>query len=224
MPFSKWLLGDFLWQRKLILKQTPIPDFRAEDGTPLFDGINDPNKLADSDGKAQLMRFTRSGLSSDFSLIFRHTTLYTALLPTLVEFSNFHIIAVIRNPVDIMRSWLQNPSVQITPENPQSLSYLWPKMHNISTSNANKLDKMAQIIELFFHCYYELQDDIHILKYEDVLADPTVVGTIYGHEGLPANASMLTPPPQANLSGSTDDIREALRKYSVFTRKFYPDI
>ena len=210
--------------RRQLLAQIPVSDLRAGDGTPLFDGLRDPRRIADSTDAPQTMEFTRPGLSEDFILCMRHHALYTAALPTLLEFGHFRIIAVIRNPVDILLSWQHTPALMLAPSDQHGLSAMWPQAHKVTASDMPALDKMAQLAELFFQRYHEWQEHIDIVKYEHFVQNPLSVSHLFDMGKPPANASNIVAPPQARRAGSGDEIRKALRKYAVFAKKFYPDM
>lgn len=217
MPFSKWLMGDFFIQRKLLLNETPVSDLRAADNSPLFDGISAENN-------PQLRHFTRPGLSDDFTLCMRQHTLYSAILPEILKFAYYRIIVVIRHPLDIMLSWTKHPKVVPAPGQPHGLLTLWPEAHTIAESKADEYDRMAQLIELFFARYHELKDYIEIIKYEDIIENPEIVSGLFGHDRLPANISQLMPRPQTRMHNDLDEMRAALKRYAVCARECYPDI
>lgn len=218
MPICKWLMGEFFWQRKQLLEQNPIADHRNPDASPLMDSAS--TLSADT----RQVHFTRSGLTPDFTLAMRHTLLYTAILPQLVEFDYFKVIAVIRSPIDVIKSWQKLPASPVAMNNPVSIGWLWPEAHAVAQSNASELDKMAQIAELFFQRYFELKDKIDIVKYEEVAHDPIIASHMFDLDKSPANAGQVIRPQQARAAGSADAIKNSLAKYAVFAKQFYPNL
>lgn len=218
MPICKWLIGDFYWQRKQLLSQTPVADYRNADASPLMDSASTLGT------ETKQVHFTRSGLTPDFTLAMRHTLLYTAILPQLVEFGHFKIIAVIRNPIDVILSWQKQAVSPLSMNNPVSIGWLWPEAHGIAKSTTDEVDRMTQVAELYYQRYFELQDKIDIVKYEDVAENPIIASHWFNFDKTPANASQVIPQKQARPTGSTDGIRAALSKYGIFSRQFYPNI
>ena len=213
LPFGKWLIGDYAWQRLQLLKHNPVADHRAPDGTPLFDGLHEHMRTETP--------IVRESLSPDFTLAMRHTTLFTAVLPIITECMHFRIIAVIRNPVDILLSWQQHPEAQVAPGNPHALLNLWPEAHAIATSPMDELDRLAQMAELFFRRYHALQSHIEIIKYEDIVTNPALLCGMFGCDRLPANTVRIAAPPMARMADKVEPIRTALRKYGACMKEFY---
>lgn len=217
-PFGKWLLGDFASVRAQLLDKKPIYDFRAEDGSPLLDGIHDARAP-----KSPVL-FTRPGLTRNFTLGMKHHALYTAILPTLAEFKHFTIIAVIRHPLDVISSWKRLGKHAIAQGKLPAAARFWPEASRISSSKGNVLDRMVQLYDAHIERYHELRGKIHIVKYEDIIDDPMLVSRLLGHAELPANASMIEHRPRVLMSDESDAIRNCFRKYGVFTRHYYQKI
>jgi hypothetical protein len=215
MPYCKWLAGDFIWQREQFLRQEPVRDHRAADGTPLLDG-------KDIAGRSLL--FARPGLTPDFTLAMKHDSLYTALLQTLVKFNYFKIIAIIRHPLDVIASWQKLDDFPIGRGRPPGIARFWPKALAIADSGAAPLDRMVQLYDLYLERYHELREHITIIKYEDVMQGPMLVSELFGIEILSAAAPMLQPRRGVHRSKDMDAIRKSFRKYGVFTKLYYEDV
>lgn len=219
LPFAKWLVGDFTWQRARLLRREPIRDMRADDGSPLLDGMND----ARAPGKPVL--FTRPGLTENFILAMKHHALYTALLPQLAAFGHFTVIAVIRHPLDVIASWwrLAAGKAAAGGKLPASATRFWPEAERISHSDLPPIERMAQLYEAHLERYHELRDQIHIVKFEEMIDDPALIGRILGVKKIPAAARRIERRKRIRIAEETEDIRRLLRR-AVFTRQYYGEI
>lgn len=234
MPYCKWLVGDFVWTRRTILDLEPVSDYRGVDGRPLLDGLYDPRqkfKELSQENSAEAMKepdvvyFTRSGLSNDFILAMRHHSLFTSILPTLVKFRHFKIIAVIRHPLDVLSSWQQLAHPVLARGTPPSIARFWPEALAIMESGLAQAERYAQLYEAYLGRYHELRDQITIVKYEDVIDDVAMIGRLFGgKEVAPPLLELIEKSPKARITAETKAYREAFRKFGVFTKHYYPDI
>jgi len=215
MPYCKWLAGDFVWQRGQFLRGEPVSDFRAADGSPLMDGLSGPKDP---------VSFTRPELKGNFILGMKHHVLYTALLPTLVKFAHFKIIAVIRHPLDVLASWQKQKHAPLSKGNPPGIAHFWPEALAVMESKAKQLDRLVQLYEMHLQRYHELREQIHIVKYEDVVRDPMIVSRLFDVDALPANASKIKSRPRILHMENAERIRESLKKYGVFAREYYGEV
>jgi hypothetical protein len=224
IPYAKWLAGDFLWTRQQLLQQVPIKDFRAADGSPLLDSIRDPRQPHLSSGKETSVPFTRPGLSKDFILGMKHHVLYSAVLPQLVKFDHFKIIAVIRHPLDVIASWQRLDGRAIFEGKMPAAARFWPEAARISASKGDPLERMIQLYDAHLERYHSLGDQIHILKYEDVVDDPLIVSTLLSRDTLPTAANLIEFRPRVRINSVADDLRARFEKSSVFTKYYYPKL
>jgi hypothetical protein len=223
VPYCKWLVGDFAWTRVQLLRQLPIRDNRAADGIPLLDSIRDPRQPKKSGDKEGIL-FARPNLKKDFTLGMKHHALYTAILPQLVEFEHFKVIAVIRHPLDVVRSWQQLETHAIAQGKLPMAARFWPEAARISSSKSNKLERMVQLYDAHLERYHSLRDKIHIVKYEDAVSDPMVISRLFDVDVLPASSKLIEERPRVRVSSDADEVREYFKKYGVFTKHYYPKL
>lgn len=223
LTYCKWLAGDFLWRRQELLRQKPMRDLRAADGAPLLDGLKDRRQPHGESGKPAPVLFKRPGLKGDFILGMKHHALYTALLPLLAEMRHFKIIAVIRNPVDTITSWQSFAAQPFAQGNVPVAARFWPDAARIQSSEGSALDRMVQLYDAHLQRYHELGDAIHVIKYEDLVGNPDIISQLFGIEPVSAAAKMIERQARIRSAHSATPIREALRKYGVFTKYYYPD-
>src|SRR4051812_44485586 len=62
LAFCKWMVGDYQWTRLQLLKQDPVRDVRADDGSPLLDTLHDQRLLRNEEGKPKTVAIIRPDL------------------------------------------------------------------------------------------------------------------------------------------------------------------
>ncbi len=221
LPLCKWLVGDFAWRRVQMLHEKPIKDWRADDGTPLLDAIKDPRTPKDDSGKPVLVSFQKPGLTKDFTLAMKHHALYTAVLPELVQFEHFRIIAVVRHPLDTIQSWRSLKNRAIAQGKLPQAAKFWNEAARISLLTGDPLDRMVQMYDAFCQRYWELRDKIEIIKFEDVVENPKLVSKLMGKKELSPMASLIEQRQRVLRRDEADILKEKFRKYGVFTKHFY---
>lgn len=223
VPYCKWLAGDYMFARAQLLRQEPLLDIRAQDGSPLLDGLYDSKQARNDAGEWVGIPFTRAGLEGDFILAMKQHTLFTALLPTLLGFGHFTVIAVIRHPRDVIASWLRLPAFPVTKSNTPGLKILWPEAHDIIQSTGDLADRLVQLYDLHIQRYHELRQHIHIVKYEDVIETPMLISTLLNRPDISPAAKLIKPATRTHSADEMDLIKGAIRKYGVFTKQYYPE-
>ncbi len=194
LDFCKWLTGDFAWTRLCITRQEPIKGFREQDIPPI-----------------------RKPLAPDFILGMKHQALYTAILPELASFDYFTIIAVIRNPLEMIDIWQKNMDRPI-------LSGILPMPDSYWTDfprAADPLDRLVLLYDAHMKIYHQLRDHIHIVRYEDVRSDPMHLSTLLGRTQRSAHTSQIDTAPPMLMREEADKTIARFRKLSVFTKHFY---
>ncbi len=219
--YCKWLIGDFSWTRLQLLKQTRFADYRASDGHALLDNTHDPRQPKEN-GEPALVWFTREGLDAKLTLSIKHHAAYTAALPQLVASEHFRIIAVIRHPYDVIGSWLRQAGEHFTEGRiPKRVEQFWPEAAQIAANESDPIARMVQLYECYIKRYHELSEHIHIVKFEDVTADPMLVARWLFSDHTPAAAKLLRPSPRLIDRDMADTLRQHFRRHGVYTRQFY---
>lgn len=225
LELSKWVVGEFHYVRSCINRQVPIADIRAEGGLALLDSIFDSRNPATGDDlhRGHVMAHWPN-IPAGFPLAMKHHAIYTAILPQLVEMDHFNIIAIIRNPIDTILSWqkLKNHSLNSGTLPPDLYPY-WPQTGQIVWAEQDVLTRMVQLYDLFCEQYHSQREHITIIRYEDMLQDPSLISAAIGRAGTPPAAGFIERPQASRSAKQVDPIRERLRQYSVFAKQFYPD-
>ncbi len=222
MPLCKWLVGDYVWRRTQLLNEKPLRDLRAADGKPLLDSIKDSRIAKSPDSEDSTIAFVRHGLSKDFTLAMKHHALYTAILPQLVEFQHFRVIAVIRHPFDVIQSWRRLGKVRAIANGklPQAAKY-WNEIGRITIEEGDELDRMIQIYDAFCQRYFELRENIEIVKFEDLRENPMLASEMFGIKKLSPAAALIENRPRILLREDTNVLKQKFKRYGTHTKEFY---
>ncbi len=183
--------------------------------------MQDARMMRDDEGEPKAVPFTRPALPAQFTLAMRQTTLFTSILPMLVSFQHFTIIAVIRHPVDVCLSWYRMAQPLLSQGNPPGIARYWPEALE-ALAGGSLPEQFAALYELYVQRYHEL--GVTVLRYEDVMADPLTVSRMFGHEVLPAAAAQLKPSARPRDVERARALEAALRRIGVFSKLYYPDL
>ena len=222
---AKWVLGEFFQLRGKIKQGFPIPDIRAQDGAHLHDSILDSRNPATSlEGDRKVALSTWTDVQDDFTLAIKHHALYAALLPFLLQFNHFKIIAIVRNPVDVILSWQKLKGHMLSEGKlPDEIYPLWPQTQMVTWATDDALTRMVQIYDVFCQQFYELRERITIIKYEQMVQSPSVISTAIGRNGVPPLCNNIDLRPiTARVGTGVEPIRARLREHGVFYKYFYP--
>jgi len=108
----------------------------------------------------------------DFTLVIKHNALFTALLPDLQV--AFPVYAIVRNPLSVLASW---NSVALPVNNghiPAGEMY-GPELTDLLADTPGRIERQLHILEWFCQTFTRHLPH-NILRYEDFVADPTVIG------------------------------------------------
>jgi hypothetical protein len=224
IPFCKWLAGDFIWQRNRLIKSLPVNDYRAPDGSPLLDSM-DERLPKDENGEPVATQIQPSGLQGDFILAVKHDVLYTCVLPALAEISCFKIIAIIRHPFDVIDEWQAYPETQLGKGHLPFAAHYWQEaaLQN-PEQKTDLLDRMVQLYELFIKRYHELRAHVQIIRYEDYVADPKIISRLFDIETLPPLANKIVRKNPVRDGKGVEALRSRFAKYGTYTRHYYPTL
>jgi len=120
-------------------------------------------------------------LTPECLLASKHNALYTATLPQLIDLGAFDIVAVIRDPVDLLTSWGDVPFPIAKGRLPGAERY-WSVIHEIVSDSGRVVEKQARILEAFVKRYLATTDSVEVLRYEEVVDDPRVIAERLGRE------------------------------------------
>jgi len=105
-------------------------------------------------------------LSEDFLLCVKHPSIFTALLPRLVE--HYPCFATVRNPVAVLGSW-NSIEFAVSEGRSRAAERLDPKLRRELDRCANRFERQLLLLEWYFERIARWIPPARILRYEDVV-------------------------------------------------------
>jgi hypothetical protein len=210
------LLEDFARVRRDLLTGNGVVDRRRADGTPVS------NYFRNDERPYEFIDFRRSGLTENFLLGMKHNAHYSCVLPQLVVEPAFSVIAIVRHPLDVIRSW-QAVDIPIRQGRLPAAETLWPEIAGIARQTDDVLLRQVLVYEKFCERFTALRGKLVLLRYEDIVSEPAIIARTLGK-----NFARTTPIKNQDRSRLASDdvatISRYLRTYCPRARELYPDI
>ncbi len=209
--FAQFIREDFARLRARLLAGQSVPDRRAPDGSATT------NYFRVEGGRMEntfdVMPFSRAGLTPDFTLAIKHNGPYLAVLPQLIALKAFTITAIVRHPVEVIHSWRRLQLPVSEGRMPNAAPY-WPELATLIATPMDLLAKQVRLYDLMCRRLWEHRDEVRILTYEALVAQPSLLGPVDG-----SRVSPQKPVPQE----ARMEIESALQAHGEHWRAFYPD-
>lgn len=215
------LVEDFERVRLDILAGGSVPDRRDQHGrlyTNYYRDLAGPHP-----GRARETRdYSRPGLSPQFLLAMKHNAHYSCVLPDIVRETDFKVLAVVRHPVPTLLSW-RSLDLPVSRGHMPAAEPFWPEIAALRCQSDDLLRIQAGIYELFCRRYQAMQEQIHIVKYENLVADPGILEPILGREYL--GGVRIDPKPwrQRFERREIEKVSEYVRQYCPGAAAFYQE-
>ncbi len=220
--FAKWLVGDFVDLRRRLLAGEVVLDRRESNNRPVTNyHAAGHDEQTQATPKLTLRPVIASRLEEGFMLAVKHNGPYLTALKALVELDHFTIVAVVRHPVDVIHSW-QSLNLPVSRGKMHDAARCWPEMAE-ATGHGDLLERQVRIYDLICQRLHEYRDHLTILRYEDVLADPTLVSQSVGHPKAPDRETVGLPTRRVNTRQRME-IEDALIKFGRHFKRFYPNL
>jgi hypothetical protein len=207
------LVDDFARVRAELLAGNPVVDRRGGDGSPVSDYFERPYQLID---------FKRADLSDDFLLGMKHNAHYSCVLKQLVAQPAFNVIAIVRHPLDVIRSW-QSVDIPIRQGRLPAAERFWPEIADIAQRTDDILLRQVLIYERFCERFLERRDVLTLLRYEDIVRDTGVVSRALGKAFVRLPPVEIRERPRPD-TGNDATVRRYLKTHGANARALYPDI
>ena len=219
--YADHVIGDFDSVLAEIKRNGKVFDRRSADGasvTNYFErGLG--GKVCE---KFTVMEVSVTVEGEDFLLGFKHNAHYTGVLSEFAD-SGIPILAIVRNPVDVILSW-RSLTIPITSGRLPAAERFWPEIAEIVQSDSDILQKQVRIYSLFTRRYLEFSGAVNVLRYEDIVEQPAILA---GHFGRLSSGTIAVNPVDSRLypnSAERDTIRRCLDRHGdPCIRSFYPD-
>ena len=220
--FAKWLVGDFVDLRRRLLCGEAVQDRRYENNKPLtnYHAAN-PDSAAAGRTALQVRNFSPGRLDPSFTLAIKHNGPYLTALGPLIELGYFSIIGVVRHPVDVINSW-RSLNLPVSRGKMHDAARCWPEMEQ-STAVGEVLQRQVMIYDLICQRLNFYREHIAVLRYEDVVQDPSSVARAIGSTFQPG-PEIISKPSRSVCEQERSLIVEALLQHGRHYRAFYPEL
>ena len=192
--FARGVLDFHLGTRSELLDGDSVLDIRDPEGALVTDFIR--HEAAATRVEKPVHAIDRPELEAGFLLASKHNALYTAVLEPLIALG-FRLLAIVREPVELLRSWAEVPFPIARGRLPGAERY-WPAVAEVAASRDGVQVRQAKILEAFVRRYRQLQRHVSLIRYESLAADPGLVGVMLGREAryeVPVRPRQKTPLP-----------------------------
>lgn len=108
----------------------------------------------------------------DFTLVIKHNALFTALLPELREV--FPVYGIVRNPLSVLASW-NSVALPVNDGRVPAGEMYSPELAELLADTPGRIERQLHILEWFCQNFARNLPN-RILRYEDFVAEPAVIG------------------------------------------------
>jgi hypothetical protein len=219
--YAQRLRQDFARVRGVLLAGGAVPDRRRPDGS----AVTNYFPRSGSGGRTQafaVLPLRRTGLSPDFLLGMKQNAHYTCVLEELVGHADFEVVAIIRHPLATIRSW-RSANLPISDGRLPAAERFWPELARLADDSQDVLLRQVHIYRMFCERYCALGERVRLLRYEDIVRDPSILGVMSGRR----YARQVALDNGNNASGDAAEdatIRAYLREHCPIAYELYPDL
>ncbi len=159
--------------------------------------------------------------NDDFTLCVKNNAQFTSCLSSLSRLPEISIIAVIRDPVASLLSW-RSLNMPVSSGRLPAGERFSTELKKIAKL-PDALLRQVKILDWFFANFYRCRDDIHIIRYEDFIANPDLLRQFIAvpeDHVFPKHRSM-NKRHEYNFQ-EEDRLSHYLQRYTAFAGIFYP--
>lgn len=176
------LLKDSLAQtRTSLIEGKPLVERHKADGAALTNYFSEPDRTGCRKVAYSIEPRQRPRQSTQVLVCSKHNALYTAALPELLGNGAFRIMAIVRDPVAVLRSW-RSLNLPINSGRLPAAEKFWPEMRELCAADIPLLVKQIQIYNLFCQRFTDYRQHIRLVRHEDLLDDCTPIAAAAGRE------------------------------------------
>lgn len=188
--FVAGIVADFERIRNRLLGGEAVHDRRAPDGTAVTNYYD-----RSSVGQARTVTFAlvnrgKPSLGPDFLLASKHNALYTAVLPELLRSRAFAAVALVRDPVNVVASW-RSLQLPISGGRLPAGEKFWAELSELTRSEEDIFVKQLRIYDLFCRRYITCSSLISVIKYEELVKNPAVLGNAIGLDSAAIDGNLV---------------------------------
>jgi hypothetical protein len=195
---------DFDAARQALLAGRAVSDKRGSDGGPVTDYFADARVGRRREPIFALCNVSRPGLSPDFVLGAKHNALYAAVLPHIVATGRFRVVALVRDPVAVLRSW-RSLDLPVSQGRLPAGERFWPELAALTHSNMELHEKQIRIYDLLCRRFADLSHGIKVVHYEALISDPAQLLAAAGARASTSQSTVTVRPLRAVKYESTPE-------------------
>src|SRR5688572_27939972 len=113
----------------------------------------------------------RCGMMPEILLAMKHIGVFISGLPDIIDADRLSLYPIIRHPIEVLRSW-SRLDLPVSHGNLPAAEFYSPELRTLTHSNVDLLTKQVLMYDWYLKRCNELQHNIHVLRYEDIVADP----------------------------------------------------
>jgi hypothetical protein len=187
------LRDDFGSIRRRLAAGESVEDRRGDDGRPLDNYFGVPDSTGRRQANWSVVQRQVPGFDADWVLGVKHNALFTSVLPEIVAAGHWTVLAVVRDPADAIASW---SSVDVPARHGRlpGAERFWPALADLGgRSELPVLDRQILIADRILARYRDC--GVHVLRYEEVVADTGVLHRIPALMGRRLGSGFARPQP-----------------------------
>ncbi len=214
------ILSDFDKVRRRLLAGNSIQDRRLPNGEAVTNYFE--RRFGEIREAFQYVEVTRPGLTPDFLLGMKHNAPYLCVLPDLAAQREIPILAILRNPVKTVQSW-RSLNIPISQGKLPAGERFWPELVDIQTQHHTLLHQQVAIYSLICDRFWELKNQIEVLRYEDLVNENIDVGRMLGREQRKEIDIKADHSSRHDNPGEASQIAEAFIRVGGSWRNYYTE-
>jgi Sulfotransferase domain len=224
--FVAKLSQEFDVVRRTVLDGGAVVDRRRADGAPVTDYFSDLRPDGRREKAFTIRTIRRPGLSPDCVLGVKHNALYTAVLPEIVRSGRFRVVAIVRDPADVLMSW-RTLDLPVSRGRLPAGERFWPELAALGRADLDLTDKQIRICDLLLSRFEELADQIAVVPYEVFVVDKTRLLAAAGINKAPAARSSVHIRPSYIDDRQREELTERIRRLTAIGQlpgiaRYYP--
>lgn len=179
--------------RETLLAGKTVPDKRADNGSPVTDYFANSTPGRRRDVVFTMRDVSRAGLSANFALGAKHNALYAAVLPEIVRTGHFRVVALVRDPVAVLRSW-QSLDLPVSQGRLPAAERFWPEMRALTHADMALHEKQIRMYDLLGSRFAGFSSQMEVIRYEALLASPARLLAACGVRTSKSQSVAIRPP------------------------------
>lgn len=159
----------------------------------------------------------------DRPVCIKSNTFFTAILDNLASSKQYEIVAIVRNPIAVIKSW-RSLNIPVSRGELKIAEIYSDKVKKTSLTK-DLLKKQVKNLDWFYAQYFIHKGNITVVRYEDLIESPSkmVSKVIQNKTPVPSNLISMNNSSHYNHS-ETAEIENCVNEHAQFYKHFYPQL